>query len=483
MALWSHVQDNRWTQVSFAKKEIAADVYLCCPGPSLRHVQDAALHKPGILVFAINTAFPHIRPDVWVGMDTPACYHPSLWWQPFIKIARRAHAGQTCGGDYIYRCPMTYFADLVTTSPLDMFSRRNHDTAFVWQGNTFFVALHIAVWMGAQRIFLLGNDLGRKDDRDYYDDRQLRPEQRDRNARLYRWTRRMLPRVARVGKEYGITITSCTPDSPVNDEIGYIPLDEALEQSQRRVPARLVRSPLYCVDASLTAWNKNPAIAPEGVVVGVAPSQAWMLPWWWHNYRAHNHHPVAFADFGLGPDQQAWCRERGILIEVADIPANGWFRKPFAILRAPFQKILWLDLDTEVKAPIAPLFRYAENPVAIAARPASLDGTCAHEHPYGWFTMLPPQAKAFCTGVVVTARGNPLVCEWAQMCLADQQRYRGDNEPLAVLEHCRPGSVVEIAPELACSTFRDGTDAAIVHWRGPVGKQKIRQLLAGASTQ
>ncbi len=480
MALWYHVQDGRWTQVSFARREMAADVYLCCPGPSLRDVDDAALHRPGVMVFAINTAFPHIRPDVWVGMDTPASYHPSLWWQPFIKIARRAHTGQTCGGEYIHRCPFTYFADLQTASPLDIFSRRSHDTAFVWQGNTFFVALHVAVWMGARRIFLVGNDLGRKHGRDYWDERQLRDDQRQRNARLYDWIRRTLPRVARVGREYGISITSCTPGSPVNDELGYVPLEEALEQSQRRTPAHLVRSPLYCVDAALTAWETTPAVAREGVVVGVAPSQAWMLQWWWANYRAHNDLPVAFADFGLAPEQQAWCRERGLLIEVSDIPANGWFRKPFAILRAPFEKILWLDLDTEVKGPVAPLFRYAERPMVIAARPASLQGTCAHEHRYGWFTMLPPDAKAWCTGAVVTARGNPLVCEWAQMCLADQDRYRGDNEPLAVLEHCRPGSVVEIDPALVSSTFRDGTDARIVHWRGPVGKQKIRQFVAGA---
>ena len=482
MPLWYHAQENGWTRSTFARESLGADVYLCCPGPSLAAVADAELHGPGTFVLAVNTAYPHVRPDVWVGMDGPASYDPRLWWEPFIKIARRSHAEAVCGGEYIKRCPLTYFADVERASPLDLFARRGHDASFVWQANTFFVALHAAVWMGAKRVYLVGNDLGGREGRDYHDERTLRGEQRSRNARLYDWIARQLPAVARVGSEYGVSLVSCTPDSPVNEAIGYVPLAEALGESERRVPAPAVRRPLYCVDATLTAWRTDEPLAEAGVVVGVAPSQAWMLPWWWDQFARHNPRvPVAFADFGLGAAERAWCAERGTLIDLVDVPATGWFRKPLAILRAPFQRILWLDLDTEVRGAVAPLFACAERPLAIAARPSTLEGSCAHEHRYGWFTMLPPEARAWCTGILVTAHGNPLVCEWAQIALADEADYRGDNEMLAVLAHCRPGAVVEIDPALASSTFRDCTDAVVVHWRGPVGKQRIRERMAAGS--
>ena len=81
--------------------------------------------------------------------------------------------------------PNVLFADVDKNSdPEAIFKLRNHNIKFVWQKNTLAVALHIAIWMGAKSLFLLGCDLG--GEKDYYDDRVLSDQQRQYNASLYK---------------------------------------------------------------------------------------------------------------------------------------------------------------------------------------------------------------------------------------------------------------------------------------------------------
>ena len=132
----------------------------------------------------------------------------------------------------------------------------------------------------------------------------------------------------------------------------------------------------------------------EGSLVGCNHYQEWLLPWWWQGYLTHNHYPVAFADFGMSERAKAWCRQRGELIslnltcdfitpkeQIDDAriqmwsqiyssnlwpSRSSWFKKPFALLQAPFKSAIWIDLDCEIHGCLAPLFEYCDNPCGIA---------------------------------------------------------------------------------------------------------------------
>ena len=54
---------------SFAKKDLGLDVYICCTGPSLADVKNEQLQVPGVFTIGINTSYPHIKPNMWIGID------------------------------------------------------------------------------------------------------------------------------------------------------------------------------------------------------------------------------------------------------------------------------------------------------------------------------------------------------------------------------------------------------------------------------
>jgi hypothetical protein len=234
LALW-YETGRGLVKTKLARCNIGADVYLCCPGPSLASVQNTDLHIPGVITVAINTAYPHICPDIWIGMDDPQCYDRTLWWRPFMKIARGGYQNRTCEGAQISRCPNVFFADCAEPQDrLDLFRLRAHDVKFVWHKNTLAISLHILVWMGAKKIHLLGCDLGGS--KDYYDDRILTEEQRKYNQRLYKHQVDYLKWFANTGKQFDVSLVSCTPRSPINEFVDYYDLNEALLMSNAHVP-------------------------------------------------------------------------------------------------------------------------------------------------------------------------------------------------------------------------------------------------------
>ena len=451
---------------SFAKKELNADVYLACTGPSLAGVNDKDLHIPGVYTIGINTSYPHIRPDMWIGMDTPGCYHKDLWWEPFPKVMRINYRDTILAGERLRDCPAMYFANLSNGDPLRMFNMRGHDTGFVWDSNTFELAIHVAVWMGAKRIHLLGCDFGGS--RDYYDDRELRPEQRSRNHRLYA---KLLDRLGSLGAEaekHGVKLISCTPDSPANDQIEFVPLNEALEASRsRHVPAVMSDKAIYAVDSENAVWATT--TGPEdGVIIGVDWNQEWILSWWFEHFRRHNPDlPVAVADFGMTPLSRWWCEQRAKVYHVRGGEKPGhitWHKKPFALLESPFARSIWIDLDCEVRADMRPLFDMTEGGKFVV----TIDGHAAQIN-------RPPGAWA--GGLIACEHGEPAIEEWCREIMSGD--YYGDQDSLnAIRERLAPR--VHIAePEWQWLRLDgDSPTAKIMHWTGPIGKQIIAKQKA-----
>jgi len=141
--------------ISFAKKDLSADAYLYCPGPSLAAVNDSEIHVPGAFTFALNTAYPAIRPDVWLGMDYPDCYDHRLWGEGFRKVCRMGKHDEMVEGQPIKKYPEVYAATTKRDVTIEyMFENATGNAPFAWFNHTFGVALHMMLWMGAKAYIL-----------------------------------------------------------------------------------------------------------------------------------------------------------------------------------------------------------------------------------------------------------------------------------------------------------------------------------------
>lgn len=228
-----------WAPISWARRHLELDAILCCPGPSLKDVDPTTLKGPGRKVFAINTAYPTVIPDMWIGMDEAYCYDLNLLDEPFPKLFRGTYSDMTREGRKVKECPDTYFMDVAKVpAGKTMLDLREHDTKFAWHGHTLGVALHTIIWMGIKNIYLLGCDMGGS--KDYCHELTLTEDQRTRNHRLYAQQVYFIDKLAVAAKEHGITIWNSTPDSPLNEYLPFKPIAEVTTRAPRESAVRYV---------------------------------------------------------------------------------------------------------------------------------------------------------------------------------------------------------------------------------------------------
>lgn len=475
-----------WGKTSFAREDLGADAYLYCPGPSLsKTVSDVNIHRPGAFSFAVNTAYPAVRPDVWVCIDVPECYDRRVWWEPFVKVCRGGHDYEemACEGFPVKWCPNVYFAQMQKPDgdPLELFHARGHDIPFTWHRNTLVLALHVMVWMGARKIHFVGCDMG--GEKDYHDERVLTKDQRESNLRLYETQVDFIKRM-QVALKDRLDLVSCTPESPLNTFMPYRSLPDALTESQRRaplsggviMPACEAPGPGQAASIAAPEWSEDIRYE-ESVMVGCIPDQEDLVPWWFENYEAHNDRPVVVADFGVSPE----CREflsghAAEIIDMTDIPIEGWLRKPFAILRCPSKKILWLDLDTEIRDDVGVLYRFCEG----GSFGISTDLIINKEKPARWFIHCPIDTTFYDTGNISVEHGNPWVPRWAKV-IADRPAgyWKGDHEPLSTLWK-ENDFFPHIYPQTLHRYAYEGPNVpglVVVHWCAARGKQIVREMI------
>ncbi|HUT58102.1 MAG TPA: class I SAM-dependent methyltransferase [Phycisphaerae bacterium] len=464
MALWYECGNGMLRTVGFARKRSSLTALFCCPGPSLANVQDAELHIPGVMVAAINTAYPHIRPDVWAGLDKPMAYDGNLWREPFIKVLRGGYQDYNCATGRVGEAPNTFFGDAERgVSATEMLGRRGHDVKFIMSGGTFTFMMHLLVWMGHQCIYLVGCDFGGA--KDYHDDRTLDGHERTHNRTLYGQIAKWLPAFAATAASHGIEIISATDDSPINARMRHEPLQDVLRRLKER-PAVEDGRVLHCKKAEICQWAQSRATFPEGIIVGCDAREEALLPGWYDSLRRHDRRPVLFCNFGMTASMAEWCRARGQYDAMVAQRRylSGWWLKPAAILRSPFEKSLWLDVDCEVGCSLDAAFA-ALDAAPLALRPS--------QHRLPSPKALPEDVPSYNSGVLAVRHGEPAIEWWARRVMLDRDKFPGDQDVLSQVMHDHGIEPGRLPPELNWF-WRDGDGPAVHvhHWTGNQGKAK-----------
>lgn len=236
----------------FAKADSNIDAYVFSSGPSLEAIDPKDFDDKPIFKIGINTTYPKIKPDIWIGLDYPKCFNEKLWREPFWKVLRNPYNQHSVNGKKVKDFPFVYFATLdkkMTPHPAkEVFNRRAHKAKFIWANNTVATAMHMLVWMGFKRIHLIGSDLGFSDKAYFSESTEYRPfnhdedspagkisdDQKRLNRRLYMQQLSFFKDFSEHGKRIGIDLISCTKNSPINAFLNYIDPSVAIKESVKR---------------------------------------------------------------------------------------------------------------------------------------------------------------------------------------------------------------------------------------------------------
>jgi len=242
-----------------------------------------------------------------------------------------------------------------TTNPIEMFGRLHGDVRFCWNRSTFEAALHMVLWMGACRVHFVGTDFSAAQG-DYCDGMELSPAHKKKSAHCFARQLRSMAHLAIEASVTGIRFVSCTPDSPLNAMMEYVPLAEAVAASGARVPRDDDAPILLGTQPEACLWQSAPANGREVVVV-VDAATACRLPEWWGTYAQANRYAVLFVDVGIAEGQWVdWCKAHGGYINAKRYGLREGWAIPTALLHGSRRKLLALTPDVAVGDDLAATF-------------------------------------------------------------------------------------------------------------------------------
>lgn len=262
MAFWIHRGGLKWdSEVNLCNTDQVLDLYIFSSGPSLSEVNMKMFDDAPVYKMGINTTYPKIKPDLWIGLDRPECFNENLWLERFPKILNGNYSDTKIGKIKLRDYCNVIFADFIKSGKTHydscklLFDNTRKEARLLWSKNTLVAALHMGILMGFKKIHMLGSDFGGKND--YFDESEsARPknfafkdekidkdspsggiseEQRKVNRRLYKQQLAFLQELIPLCKARGIDIISCTKDSPLNQFTEFISPDIAVEASIKRL--------------------------------------------------------------------------------------------------------------------------------------------------------------------------------------------------------------------------------------------------------
>jgi len=231
-------------------------------------------------------------------------------------------------------------------------------------------------------------------------------------------------------------------------------------------------------------WETDQPTIGKGVIVACDQPYEIYLPWWWHNFSLHSSLPVAFIDLGLSKGAQAYCSSKGLVIphhpdssfqaKKEEIDANlanywelyhgsdlwekraAWFAKPFYLLKTPFKRTLFLDIDCRVQGNIDPLLEIDSS---------DQFATMKHIFPEGTF---------YNSGVCAFGWGSPVIPTWANRSFGVTHKELGDDDILHAILSEEQFDISFFPLKYNCPHSHELSDSAVIaHYLGKNGKNKI----------
>lgn len=212
-------------------------------------------------------------------------------------------------------------------------------------------------------------------------------------------------------------------------------------------------------------------------LTGCDSNTEWQLPWFIRNFIEYNEDEhLLVSDFGMSNEMLAFLNSLDYNISVVKVltEAEGWFKKPRAMLDASFHydKVCWLDTDCQIMRDISDIFDHTV--------PFKL--SMVEDRP--WTKRRGEMGTWHNTGVVVY-EGTPNTLKvWADACINDP--IQGDQETLYAMcggDEILKMSIIEPLPH-KYNTLRldyiDGIavkDPWVIHHTGKKGKDVIREQM------
>lgn len=225
-------QRSGWKTVPLHGAHRGSVAVICCNGPSLAEVDASRLPGAGRVVLALNSAYPKVRPDYWMGMDTMENYDAALLGEPFPKLLRGTYQDHQWNGAPLAAYPGVMFADVSERAGFLDWTER---AIFHWPKNTLFIGLQFALWLGCRTIYLVGVDLDNAQ-KDYADGSYLTDEQRAYNAQLYAEQFARLASTVEHTEECGVQWVSGSAGSKINKLMPFVPAEKFLPAIEAQVP-------------------------------------------------------------------------------------------------------------------------------------------------------------------------------------------------------------------------------------------------------
>lgn len=176
-------------------------------------LNDADPAEKGAVRFVQNHAYKVVTPHYWVAMDKLEYFEPAAPRQQCMKVLRGPYCDETVDGQLAKEYPDTYWADIASEGRDMVWFERGAHTRFFWDAHTLGVALHLILYMGFRSIAFAGIDLRGE----YFDRREVSPEDRALNERLWPRELEFLSWFAGVAKTEGIELVNRSPGSRLEE--------------------------------------------------------------------------------------------------------------------------------------------------------------------------------------------------------------------------------------------------------------------------
>lgn len=252
-------QHGKWVPAALHHAAQGLTAIIVGAGPSLSQIDTMRLAGAGRVVIGMNSSYPQVRPDYWLGMDTPENYPPSLWQESFPKLLRSgSHNARALNTHRDF--PGVHFMDVreVPQGWQEAVFQTRGGAVPVWFKDTFRTAIQFALHLGCTRLVFAGVDLDTSAADYAHAERCLTDAQRSYNAALYAQQAEWLAWFVPAAAQHGIACASLSPASLINRIMPQVSLEEL------NVPTKLASGAPHCTAPWLVECNEAAALRQRG---------------------------------------------------------------------------------------------------------------------------------------------------------------------------------------------------------------------------